>query len=64
MLVTILKVGSIPNFRTNITRTVWQTVGRISNEILGFKELRVGYRHIIGTIIYCVTDYDQNDNDG
>ena len=24
----------------------------------------MGYRHIIGTIIYCVTDYDQNDNDG
>ena len=24
----------------------------------------MGHRHIIGTIIYCVTDYDQNDNDG
>ena len=32
--------------------------------MLRFKELRVGHRHIIGTIIYCVTDYDQNDNDG
>ena len=25
--------------QTNITRTVWQTVGRITNEILGVKAL-------------------------
>ena len=27
--------------KTNITRTVWQTVRRITNEILGVKELTV-----------------------
>ena len=27
--------------QTNITRTVWQTVSRITNEILGVKELMV-----------------------
>ena len=28
--------------QTNITRTVWQTLRRITNEILGVKRLRVG----------------------
>ena len=27
--------------QTNITRTVWQTVRRITNEILGVKELKI-----------------------
>ena len=30
---------------SNITRTVWQTVRRITYGILGVKELRVGYNH-------------------
>ena len=31
---------------TNITRTVWQTVTRITNEILGVKGLRVSHWYI------------------
>ena len=31
---------------SNITRTVWQTVRRITYGILGVKELRVGYNHL------------------
>ena len=27
--------------QTNITRTVWQTVRRVTNEILGVKELNI-----------------------
>ena len=34
-----LLVNSLPNFPINITRTIWQTVMRITNEILGVKGL-------------------------
>ena len=34
-----LLVNSLPNFPINITRTIWQTAMRITNEILGVKGL-------------------------
>ena len=34
-----LLVNSLPNFPINITRTIWQTVMRITNEISGVKGL-------------------------
>ena len=34
-----LLVNSLPNFPINITRIIWQTVMRITNEILGVKGL-------------------------
>ena len=34
-----LLVNSLPNFPINITRTIWQTEMRITNEILGVKGL-------------------------
>ena len=41
--------------KTNITRTVWQTVRRIINEILGVKGLRV----VISTANLIAMDWDQ-----
>ena len=29
--------------KTNITRTIWQTVGRITKEILGVKGLKISF---------------------
>ena len=34
-----LLVNSLPNFPINITRIIWQTAMRITNEILGVKGL-------------------------
>ena len=36
--------------QTNITRTVWQTVSRITNEILGVKGLMVNGQAISGLL--------------
>ena len=36
-----LLVDQIPILQTNSTRTVWQTVRRITNEILGVKGLSI-----------------------
>ena len=33
----------MPILQTNITRTIWQTVRRITDEILGVKGLRLSY---------------------
>ena len=41
--------------KTNIARTVWQTVRRIINEILGVKGLRV----VINTANLIAMDWDQ-----
>ena len=38
--------------QTNITRTVWQTVGRITNEILGVKELKEDGSRSISMYMY------------
>ena len=37
ILIRGLLVDPTPNSQTNITRTIWQTVRRITNEILGVK---------------------------
>ena len=39
ILIRGLLVDPTPNSQTNITRTIWQTVRRITNEILGVKGL-------------------------
>ena len=39
ILIRGLLIDPIPILQTNITRTIWQTVRRITNEILGVKGL-------------------------
>ena len=39
ILIRELLIDPIPILQTNITRTIWQTVKRITNEILGVERL-------------------------